>query len=580
MDAGGKPLPGPGKETGVRRSWLNSYPSGIKPEIDPDGCASVNAMLTRTFREFAGRPAFANLGTVLTYAQVERLSRQFGAYLQSLPDLESGSRVALMMPNILQYPVALFGTLRAGMIAVNVNPLYTARELEHQLTDSGAKVIVILENFAHVLEKVIARTSVKHVVITRLGDLVRAPRRWAVNFAVKHVKKLVPQWHIEGVTEFRAAVNLGAQVPWTEAVPAREDIAVLQYTGGTTGTAKGAILTHWNLSAGVLISRAWVEGLIEEGTEVGVTALPLYHIFSLSTNCLFGVSMGALNVLITNPRDLPGMVKELKNWRFSAISGVNTLYNGLLNTPGFAELDFSRLRYATGGGAAIQRSVAERWRAVTGCPLSEGYGLTECMPASCNPPRAEHSGTVGLPFPSMDVSIRDEHDCEVPVETEGEICLRGPQVMRGYWNRPEETEKALASGWLHTGDIGVIDEKGYLRITDRKKDMIIVSGFKVFPSEVESVISGMPGVRECGVVGVPDPVTGEAVKAFVVRSRDGFSAEDVIAFCREGLTKYKVPKSIEFREELPKNPIGKILRRELRQAPAAGLPARRPAMHA
>jgi long-chain acyl-CoA synthetase len=548
--------------------WLNSYPVGVPPEIDVNAYTSVNDVLAATCREFPTRPAFRNLGTTLTYAQVDGLARNFGAWLENRPGLRRGSRIALMLPNVLQYPIAFFGVLRAGMIVVNVNPLYTPRELEHQLRDSGAEGIVILENFVHVLEKVLSRTEIQHVVTTQIGDLLPFPRRPLVNYLVKRVKKLVPEWHIPHAADFRAAIERGRVSVWKAIPVGLGDIALLQYTGGTTGTAKGAVLTHGNLVANLLQASAWAETKLRKGEETIITALPLYHIFSMQVNFLLFLRLAASNVLITNPRDLRGFVKELEKTRFTAITGVNTLYNGLLNTPGFADLDFGGLKVAVGGGAAIHSAVAERWKAVTGCHLSEGYGLTEASPlVACNPLGSAHSGTIGLPMPSTDVSIRDEQDREVPLGQDGEICVRGPQVMQGYWNRPEDTLRAFtADGWLRTGDIGVMDGRGFLRVTDRKKDIILVSGFNVYPTEVEDVIASMPGVVECAVVGVPDALTGERVKAFVVVNGGPLSAEEVIAFCRQHLTSYKVPKLIEFRSELPKNPIGKILRRELRPA--------------
>ena len=550
--------------------WLNSYPAGVPSEIKLETYTSVDDVLVQACGEFPQRPAFRNLARTLTYSEVDRLARDFAAWLGSLRGLERGSRVALMLPNVLQYPIAFFGALRAGMIVVNVNPLYTARELEHQLADSGAVAIVVLENFAHVVEKVLPRTQIQHVVTTQLGDLLRFPHRALVNFVVKHRKKLVPAWHIRRTVDFSDCLRQGRAAAWKGLPLSRNDVALLQYTGGTTGTAKGAILTHANLLANLLQASAWAETQLRKGAEVIVTALPLYHIFSLLVNFLLFVRLGALNLLITNPRDMPGFVRLLRKERFTALTGVNTLYNGLLNTPGFADLDFRGLKVAVGGGAAIHRAVAERWQSATGCHLSEGYGLTEASPlVACNPLASNYSATIGLPMPSTDISIRDDQDREVPLGGEGEICLRGPQVMRGYWNRPEETCRAFTSdGWLRTGDIGTIDHRGFLRVTDRKKDIIIVSGFNVYPNEVEDVIAAIPGVVESAVVGVPDPITGEAVKAFVVTNREPASAENIIAICRQHLTSYKVPKLIEFRRELPKNPIGKVLRRELRVATA------------
>jgi long-chain acyl-CoA synthetase len=474
--------------------------------------------------------------------------------------------VALMMPNLLQYPAALFGVLRAGMIAVNVNPLYTARELEHQLRDSGSEAIVIVENFAATLQKVTAKDlPLRHVITTEVADLVPAPRRWLINIAVRHVKKMVPAWHIPGAIGLRTFLRRGAKSGLQEASPTHDDTAFLQYTGGTTGVSKGAILTHGNIIANLLQADAWAGTALAEGSETAITALPLYHIFSLTISGLLFTKLAGLQVLIPNARDLPAVVAEMKKVPFTVMTGVNTLFNGLLNTPGFSELDFSHFKFAIGGGAAVHPSVANRWQAVTGHPLIEGYGLTEASPlVTCNPVDTSYSGYIGLPVPSTEVAIRDDEGRDLPIGSEGEICVRGPQVTRAYWGKPDETYHTITlDGWLRTGDVGVMDERGYIRLTDRKKDMILVSGFNVYPNEVESVISAMPGVSECAVVGVPHQVTGETVKAFVV-AREHLSADDVISFCREHLTNYKTPKLVEFRSELPKNPIGKVLRRELR----------------
>ena len=545
--------------------WLKSYPAGVPAEIDLNEYTSLNDVLAQSCRKFRDLPAFRNLGATITYAELDRLSRHFAAWLQSL-GLAKGTRVALMMPNLLQYPVALFGVLRAGMIVVNINPLYTARELEHQLKDSGAEVIVILENFAHVLETVLANTAVEHVVSTQVGDLLTPHRRLLVNFAVKHMKKMVPEWHIGGAIEFRTALGRGARARLDEAAPSHADIAFLQYTGGTTGRSKGAMLTHGGLVANMLQARAWSRGFLEEGSEIVVTALPMYHVFSLTTNCLLFIKLGGLNLLITNPRDMPGFVKELNTTPWTVMTGVNTLFNGLLNTPGFESLDFSRLKFALGGGAAVHRTVAERWQAVTRRPIFQGYGLTETSPfVTCSPLDGEYSGSIGLPIPSTEIAIMDDENRELPPGAEGEICVKGPQVMAGYWQLPGETAAAFTpDGWLRTGDIGIMDEDGYMRITDRKKDMILVSGFNVYPNEIENVIAAVPGVVECGVIGVPDIIAGELVKAFVVSDNPSLSADQIVDFCRQNLTNYKVPKIVEFRSELPKTPVGKILRRELR----------------
>ncbi len=544
--------------------WLKSYPAGVPAEIDLNEYPSLNAVLAQSCRKYRDLPAFRNLGATLSYGALDRLSRDFAAWLQTL-GLAKGARIALMMPNLLQYPVALFGALRAGLIVVNVNPLYTPRELEHQLKDSGAEAIVILENFAHVLAQVVANTAVRHVVVTQAGDLLPGPRGLAVNFAVRHVKKMVPAWRIQGAIGLRAALARGSAARLDEAAPTHNDIALLQYTGGTTGRSKGAMLTHRCLVANVMQASAWSHGLQEEGREIVVTALPMYHVFALTMSLAY-VGLGAMNLLITNPKDMPGFVKELSLMPWTVILGVNTLFNGLLNTPGFASLDFSRVKYALGGGAAVHSSVAERWQAVTGRPLVQGYGLTEASPfVSCGPLDQDYSPTIGLPLPSTNIAILDEAGCELPVGGEGEICVKGPQVMAGYWQLPDETAAAItAGGWLRTGDIGVVDNNGYLRITDRKKDMILVSGFNVYPNEVENVIAAVPGVAECGVVGVPDVIAGEVVKAYVVSQDPKLTAEEIVAFCRRNLTNYKVPRLIEFRESLPKTPVGKILRRELR----------------
>ena len=557
--------------------WLKSYRAGVPAEIDLNEYTSLNDVLAQSCSNFRNLPAFRNLGTTITYAELDRLSRHFAAWLQSL-SLAKGARVALMMPNLLQYPVALFGALRAGTIVVNINPLYTARELEHQLTDSGAEVIVILENFAHVLEKVLAKTAVKHVVTTQVGDLLAPHRRLMVNFTVKSVKKMVPQWHIGGAIAFRTALARGARPRFDEAAPSQADIAFLQYTGGTTGKSKGAMLTHGGLVANMLQARAWSRGILEEGSETIVTALPLYHVFSLTTNCLLFITLGGMNLLITNPRDMPGFVKELRKTPWTVITGVNTLFNGLLTTPGFDAVDFSRLKFALGGGAAVHRSVAERWQAVTRRPILQGYGLTETSPfVTCNPMNTEYSGSIGLPLPSTEVAIMDDDGRPLPPGSEGEICVKGPQVMAGYWRMPGETEAAFTpDGWLRTGDIGVMDDNGYVRITDRKKDMILVSGFNVYPNEIENVIAAVPGVVECGVIGVPDVIAGEVIKAFVVTENPSLSADQIVAFCRQNLTNYKVPKMVEFRSELPKTPVGKILRRELRAIAVADQAASAP----
>ncbi|WP_373500259.1 AMP-binding protein [Desulfococcus sp.] len=551
--------------------WLKHYPSGIPAEIDPDQFMSIPDMMEKITLKFADKPAYHNLGRTLSFSDLDRLSRDFAAFLQGLPDMARGERVAVMLPNLLQYPVALFGILRAGLTVVNVNPLYMPRELEIQLKDSGARAIVILENFAGILQQVIGNTRVQHVIITRIGDLLPMLKRWMVNFVIKQVKKMVPLWRIDGAVSFRSALARGAATSLKPTQITRGDIAFLQYTGGTTGVPKGAVLTHRNVLANLEQTGVWLSLSFREGAEIAVAPLPMYHIFCL-TSTLSYMKWGSLIVLITNPRDLPAFVKELGRWRFSVITGVNTLFNGLLNTPGFDRLDFSGVKVAVGGGAAVQKPVAERWQQVTGGCITEAYGLTEASPGvSANLLGTPWNGTVGLPFSSTDVSIRDEAFNELPVWTgegeierhTGEICVRGPQVMREYWNNPGETAKTIQDGWLKTGDVGYLNADGRVTITDRKKDVILVSGFSVYPNEVENVIAMHPGVLECGVVGVPDDRSGEAVKAVILKKDPNLTKEAVIQHCRTELTPYKVPRHVEFRDILPKTPIGKVLRREL-----------------
>ena len=553
--------------------WLKNYPAGMPHEIDADQFMSIADMFEKTVARFADRPACHNLGCTISYAELDRLSRDFAAFLQRLPDMVKGDRVAIMAPNLLQYPVALFGILRAGMTVVNVNPLYTARELEHQLQDSGAKAIVIVENFASVLQQVLENTSVEHVISTQLGDLLPAPKRWVVNLLIKHVKKMVPAWHIDSAISFRTALARGAQTAFKPVQVGREDIAFLQYTGGTTGVSKGAVLTHRNILANVEQTGVWISTSFKAGSEIAIAPLPMYHIFCLTSTLSF-MKWGSLIVLITNPRDLPALVKELARWKFSVMTGVNTLFNGLLNTTGFDQLDFSALKVVVGGGAAVQKSVAERWQQVSGRYITEAYGLTEASPGVCaNPLGTPWSGNVGLPLPSTEMSIRDYSFKALPVWTgagdiekhTGELCLRGAQVMQGYWNNPAETAKVMQDGWLKTGDLGHLDDQGYVTITDRKKDMILVSGFNVYPNEIESVIATHPGVLECGAVGVPDDKSGEAVKVVIVRKDQDLTKEAVIEHCRTQLTGYKLPRHVEFRDTLPKTPIGKVLRRDLRE---------------
>ncbi|RDI99474.1 long-chain-fatty-acid--CoA ligase [Dyella solisilvae] len=548
------------------RPWLAHYPEGVPAQIDTSQYASVAAVVEEAFERFRQRPAFANFGKTLSYGQVDELSRQFAGYLTGVLKLTKGDRIAIMMPNVLQYPIALFGALRAGLVVVNTNPMYTARELRHQLEDAGAKAIVVLDNFAATLQQVVEETGVKHIITTGIGDLLGA-KGVLINFALKHVKKMVPAYHLPQAVRFNDALSQGASHPLPKVQLGHEDIAFLQYTGGTTGVAKGAMLSHGNMIANMMQAGAWVGTNAKPGEEVVITALPLYHIFSLTANGLVFIRLGGLNWLITNPRDMPGFVKELKESNFTALTGVNTLFNGLLNTPGFAELDFSRLHLSLGGGMAVQRVVAERWKKVTGCTLVEAYGLTETSPAACINPLdlKDYNGSIGLPIPSTDVAIWSEEGQPLPQGEVGELMVRGPQVMKGYWQRPDETAKVLEpSGWLHTGDVARMDEKGYFFIVDRKKDMILVSGFNVYPNEVEDVVMQHPGVAEVAAVGVPDEHSGEVVKLFVVRKDPNLTVEELKQFCHDNLTGYKRPKIIEFRDALPKSNVGKILRRELR----------------
>ena len=556
------------------RIWLRSYPAGMPAEIDPDRFDSIPDMLEWTVAQFGAKPAFHNLGRSLRYDELDRLSRDFAAFLQQLPGLAKGNRVAVMSPNLLQYPVALFGILRAGLTVVNINPLYTARELEYPLKDSGARAIVIVENFAATLERVLPNTSVEHVITTELGDLLSFPKRWLVNAIVRRVRKLVPDWHIDGAIDWHSAMRRGATCTLNPVDLTNDDTAFLQYTGGTTGIAKGAVLTHRNILANLEQTGVWLSGNFREGAEIVIAPLPMYHIFCLTSTLLF-MKWGSLIVLITNPRDLPAFVKEMRKWQWTVMTGVNTLFNGLMNTAGFERVNFATVKLVVGGGAAVQKAVAERWTQLTHTFITEAYGLTETSPGACaNLPGVPWSGKIGLPLPSTDVSIRDEHFNPLPPWTgsddverhTGEICVRGPQVMQGYWNHPAETAEVMQDGWLRTGDVGHMDSDGYVTITDRQKDMIVVSGFKVYPNEVEGVVAAIPGILECGVVGVPDAKTGEAVKVVIVRRDHTLTEDPVIAGCRAQLTAYKVPRIVEFRDALPKSAIGKVLRRELRAA--------------
>ena len=549
----------------VDKIWLKHYPKGVPPEIDVNEYASIREVFEESVAKYAARPAFTCMGKSITFAELDTLSAAFGAWLQGV-GCRPGTRVALMMPNILQYPVCLFGALRAGCTVVNVNPLYTARELEHQLNDSGAEVIVCLENFASVFAQVRGKTKIRHPVITSVGELLSF-KGLVVDFVLRRVKKVVPAYSIPGAIRVSDALAEGRKRALETVAIGPDDIAFLQYTGGTTGVAKGAMLLHRNIIANLLQARAWVQPFLGDTRDIIITPLPLYHIFSLTANCLVFMTLGGENILIPNPRDIPGFVKEMGKYRFTAITGVNTLFNALVNNAEFRKLDFSALRLTLGGGMAVQQAVAEKWKEITGVPLIEAYGLTETSPAATINPLdlPAYNGSIGLPIPSTEVMLRDDAGHAVATGLPGEICIRGPQVMAGYWQRKDETDKVIdRDGWFATGDVGVMDERGYVRIVDRKKDMILVSGFNVYPNEIEAVVAMHPGVLECAAVGVPDRKSGEAVKLFIVRGDAKVTAEDILAHCREHLTGYKVPRDIEFRTELPKSNVGKILRRELR----------------
>ena len=551
----------------MTKKWFDSYQEGVPHEIDMNEYKSIVDVLENSFKDFSDRPSFHCMGKTLTFGEMDVLSRKFASFLQNNLGLEKGARVALMMPNILQYPVALFGILRAGMVAVNVNPLYTDRELEHQLNDSGADAIVIFANSASILEKVKSKTKVKHVILTQIGDMLSFPKSLIVNFVIKNVKKMVPAFNLPGHIKFLDALALGDENKFKTETLGHDDIAFLQYTGGTTGVSKGAVLSHGNIVANMIQARAWIKNCILPGQEIIITPLPLYHIFSLTANCFIFSSVGALNVLITNPRDFDGFVKELGKWKFSAFTGVNTLFNALINHPEFKNLDFSNLKVTLGGGMAVQRAVAEKWKSITGKPLIEAYGLTETSPAACINPLdiPEYNGMIGVPISSTDVKILDDDDKEVAQGERGEIAIKGPQVMQGYWNRPEETAKVMTNdGYFKTGDIGVMDENGFFKIVDRKKDMILVSGFNVYPNEIEDVVVSHPKILEAAAIGIPHDKSGEVVKLFIVKKDQSLTEEEVIKFCKDEMTGYKVPKAVEFREELPKSNVGKILRKDLR----------------
>jgi long-chain acyl-CoA synthetase len=547
--------------------WIKTYPPGVPAEISIDHVASLVTLFEDACKKYADQVAYISMDREMTYGELDRLSRDFAGWLQSI-GLKKGDRVALMMPNLLQYPVALFGTLRAGCVVVNVNPLYTPRELEHQLKDSEAKAIVIVENFASTLQQVIGKTDVKNVIVTPMGDMLGMIKGTLVNFVVRRVKKMVPAWSLPGSINFTAALAAGRRHGMEPAVLGQDDLAFLQYTGGTTGVSKGAMLTHGNIASNVMQAYAWIKPAIEEGKEFIITALPLYHIFALTANCLTFLMIGARNLLIVNPRDMAGFIKEWSKYPISVATGVNTLFNGLLNHPDFAALDFSTMKLSLGGGMAVQAPVAERWQKVTGSPLLQAYGLTETSPAATINPLnlKEFNGSIGLPISSTEVSIRNDDGKEMPLDQVGEICIRGPQVMAGYWQRPEETANVMyADGFLRTGDMGYVDHLGYVYLVDRKKDMILVSGFNVYPNEVEEAVAMHEGVSDVAAIGVADANSGEAVKIFVVRKDPKLTAEEIIAHCRKHLTGYKVPKQVEFRADLPRTNVGKILRRALKE---------------
>ena len=552
----------------MEKIWLKNYPPGVPAEIDPEQVQSIKHLFEGACRQHAAAPAFSNLGKSLSYAEMDELSRRFGAWLQSEAGLRKGDRIAIMMPNLLQYPIAIFGAIRAGLIVVNTNPMYTARELEHQLKDSGATTIVICDMACAVLQQVISHTPIRKVVVTGIGDLLGFPKGPIVNFVMRHVKRMVPAWTLPGAVHFNDVIKAGAALTLRPVEVVPNDIAFLQYTGGTTGVSKGAVLTHRNLIANTLQIVSWMPELERVGQDgVVITALPLYHIFALTTNCLVFTYVGGQNVLITNPRDMPAFVDEMSKVRFTFITGVNTLFNGLLNTPGFERLDFSSLKIALGGGMAVQGAVSNRWKSVTGRHICQGWGLTETSPVGTanRPEEMSFTGSIGYPLPSTDISIRDDDGNDLPVGKVGEICLRGPQVMQGYWNRPDETAKVmLPDGWLRTGDIGRMDDRGLTYIEDRKKDMILVSGFNVYPNEVEAVVAQMPEVLEVAAVAQDDERSGEVVALFVVKKSPTLTADQIVEHCKQELTGYKIPKFIYFRDELPKTNVGKILRRTLR----------------
>ena len=550
----------------MEKIWLKRYPKGCPETIDPAHYDSLLSLFEKSFADYAQLPAFKNMGVTLSYAELDQATKKVASYINNDLGLKPGAKVAVMMPNLLQTPVSILGILRAGCVVVNVNPLYTARELEHQLNDSEADAIFILANFAHTLEKALGKTNVKHIVVTQVGDMVGGLKKHLVNFVVKHIKKMVPSFELPNPIAFTDVLKNGDASRYTRPEITLDDLAFLQYTGGTTGVSKGAMLTHGNMVGNLEQVSGCLDNILDKGKEIVVTALPLYHIFALTANCLTFMKYGGLNLLITNPRDMKGFVKELSDNKFTVMTGVNTLFNGLLNTDGFADVDFSNLKMSLGGGMAVQRPVAERWQKVTGTRLVEGYGLTECAPlVTVSPYDLEgYNGSIGFSAPSTDIKLMLEDGQEAPAGEPGELWVKGPQVMKGYYNRPDATAECLRDGWFATGDIATYDDQGFFYIVDRKKDMILVSGFNVFPNEIEEVVASMDGVLEVAAVGVPHDVSGEQVKLFVVKKDAAISEQDIIKHCRENLTNYKVPKLVEFREELPKTNVGKILRRALK----------------
>lgn len=555
------------QEKAMEKIWLKNYPKEVSPEVNISQYGSLTDIYEESVRLFKRKKAFTNMGVSLTFAGLDRRVDQFASFLQNELKLKKGDRIIIQMPNLLQFPIVVFAALRSGLIIVNTNPLYTAKEMQHQFKDSGAKAIVILENYAHLLQSILKETSIESIIITEIGDMFPTPKRVLINSVVKHVKKMVPAYNLSHFYTFRQALEIGAMKPSQKVITTHEDIAFLQYTGGTTGVAKGAMLLHRNVMANVLQIQSWMKPKLREGEEIAIAALPLYHIFALTLNCLTFLRYGAENILITNPKDIPAFIKDLKKIPFTVMAGVNTLFNALLNNPEFSKINFKHLKVSVAGAMSLQKSVAERWMEQTKSVIVEGYGLTEASPVvCCNPINGtDRVGTIGLPFPSTEIKLIDDNDNELGIGEAGELCCKGPQVMAGYWNRPDETANVIKDGWLKTGDVAIIDNDGFLKIVDRKKDMILVSGFNVYPNEVEEAIASHPGVLEVAAIGVQDERSGEAVKAVVVKKDPALSAEDVIAHARKSLTSYKVPKIVEFRVDLPKTNVGKILRRALRE---------------